>query len=235
MASWEKGRFRVSLSRRILLRVRRWVFFLSGLGLGVTLGALLLAYVLAGDIYDYQDSVDGAKLPDVDAVVCLAGGRGRISAAGDIWYRYWETIDFDQPGKAPLPPVLYISGMGPKSTWAVFAKQLRRGVLNVIRPENVVLETESGNTEANAVWLARYAREHGWKKILLMTSPYHMKRARIIFAQILHKEGVQLGVETLSVFQDPFEPGEWRDSTHAIRVTMLEYLKWLYYKNFWKP
>ena len=52
--------------------------------LGMVVGALLLASILAGEIYDYQDTVDGVHLPKVDAIVVLAGGKGRISAAGDL-------------------------------------------------------------------------------------------------------------------------------------------------------
>lgn len=42
-------------------------------------------------------------------------------------------------------------------------------------------------------------------------------------------------IQTLSAFQEPFEPGEWRASLHGTHVTMLEYLKWVYYRLFWKP
>lgn len=204
--------------------------------MGMTLGALVLAYVMAGEIYEYQDTVDGVHLPDVDAIVCLAGGRGRIAAAGDIWYRYWELAHTPLvgTGKNSVPdktPILYLSGMGQKSTWKVLGKQLRRGVLDTIKPENVVLETESVNTEANARYLARYAKAHQWEKILLMTSPYHMKRARFIFDGILKAQGLAVDIETLSVYQEPFEPGEWRSSFHGTRVTITEFLKWVYYKS----
>lgn len=218
----------------------RWFRLLIALLLGMTLGALALAYVLAGDIYEYQDTVDGVHLPDVDAIVCLAGGRGRIAAAGDIWYRYFELshTPFVGAGASPYPgqtPLLYISGMGPQSTWKALTRQLRRGVLEVVRPENVVLETESVNTETNAIYVARYAKQRGWERILLITSPYHMKRARFMFEGVLRAQGVAMDIETLSVYQEPFEPGEWRGGFHGIRVTMTEFLKWVYYKSFWRP
>lgn len=209
----------------------------SVLATGIAIGIFVLLYSLAGEVYDYQDSVDGAQLPEVDAIVCLAGGRGRIAAAGDIWYRYWENAQ-----RGPLPvsasgrvPILYISGMGPASNWNVFTRQLRRGVLNVIRPDQVVLETESSNTESNASYLVRYATAAHWKKILLMTSRYHMRRAKWIFEVDLKKSGRDVGVESLSVYQEPFEPGEWRNSFHGIRVTLWEYLKWIYYYSIWRP
>jgi uncharacterized SAM-binding protein YcdF (DUF218 family) len=83
--------------------------------------------------------------------------------------------------------------------------------------------------------LARYAKQRDWDRILLMTSPYHMKRSRYIFDAVLKNEDVPLDIETLSVYQEPFEPGEWKNSLHGIRVTVTEFLKEAYYRNFWSP
>lgn len=219
------GIFRFHLNRR---RLKRWAYLGGVLLGGMSVGILLLSAMLAGEIYDYQDTFDGAHLPPVDAIVCLAGGRGRISAAGDLWYRYFEAQ------VQPLP-VLYFSGLGHQANWGGLVKHLRRGVLEALRPHHVVLETDSTNTESNAEWLAKYARSHKWKRILLLTSSYHMKRSRRIFERELGKVGYPMEIETLSVIQDPFEPGEWRSSLHGIRVTLLEYFKWIYYKIVWNP
>ena len=212
---------------------------LSGVALlGMVVGALLLASILAGDIYDYQDSIDGVHLPQVDAIAVLAGGKGRISAAADLWYRYWEMAHRPAtPGFAPPEkiPVLYVSGMGHQANWGVFARQIRRGVLEVIGPENVVLEHESANTEENAVWLVKYAKQSGWKKVVLITSSYHMKRSRLVLEKVLRSTATPLEIETLSIFQDPFEPGEWRSSLSGYRITLFEYLKGVYYKYMWQP
>lgn len=212
---------------------RRFLKEMGFLGMSVTVGALLLAYYLAGEIYDYQDTVDGAHLPEVDAIVCLAGGRGRIAAAGDLWYRYWEQAHGFGMSKKKIP-VLYFSGMGPQSNWNALSKQLRRGVLQSIRQNDVIIENESSNTDTNARWLARYAQERHWKRILLMTSSYHMKRARFIFNHVLKTRENPIDVETLSVYQEPFASEEWRDGPNGIRVTLIEYLKWIYYQSIWK-
>ncbi len=225
------------------IRRKRSLWWGGGLGAVLLLGALIFGLSSAGSIYSYQDTVDGVRLPAVDAIVVLAGGRGRIAVAGDLWNRYREIA------RPAAPPVLYFSGVGRQTTFALVRGQLRPGVTEVIQPEQVVVENESSNTEENALWLARYARERGWNRVLLVTSSYHMKRARLIFAQVLADEarrrnamrlaeGVQLvpvEVETLSVYQDPFEPGEWLTSLHGARVTLIEYLKWIYYTRFWGP
>lgn len=220
---------------RIKRRTRAAVLAAVGLA---TVGLIVL-FVLAGEIYDYTDTVDGVNLPEVDAVVCLAGGRGRIASAADVWYRYWELTHAPRVGKSVRGkvPVLYLSGMGERASWTTVQKQVRPGVLAALKPTNTVIETESANTVENAKWMLRYGREHGWTRILLVTSRYHMRRARMIFERVfsLPEEGAPavrapIEVETMSVYQEPFEPGEWREDNQGIRVTLTEYVKLVYYR-----
>jgi len=201
---------------------------------------LVYALVTGSEVYDYQDTVDGVHLPDVDAIVVLAGGRGRIAVAGDLWYRYRELAKLTPVAGAPASsppksPVLYISGMGRQSNWSSLDRQIRRGVLQVMAPSDVILERESSNTEENARFLEVNVRDRGWKKVLLVTSSYHMKRALMIFDQVFLALGTPIQIETLSVYQDPYEPDEWRTQLQGLRVTLVEYFKLIFYRNFWRP
>jgi uncharacterized SAM-binding protein YcdF (DUF218 family) len=207
-----------------------WLGRLGILAIGLAFCALMGVLIIAGEIYDYQDSVDGTHLPDVDAIVCLAGGRGRIAAAGDLWYRYWELAHEVNPRVSKVP-TLYFSGLGRQASWPVLSRQLRRGVLQVIQPQNVIIENESSNTDTNARWLAHYARQRHWRKILLLTSSYHMRRARFIFDHVLRIQENPIDVETISVYQEPFAPEEWRTDLNGVRVTLVEYVKWVYYNS----
>lgn len=215
---------------------KSWAFNALLLTSGGFLGVALLAFLSAGEVYDYQDSVDGVHLPKVDAIVVLAGGRGRIAAAGDLWFRYAEPVLALGKVKKELSaadktiPLLYVSGMGPQANWGVFSRQLRPGVRDLIRPEQVFLETASTNTEENALFFKNNASSHNWKKILLVTSRYHMKRATLIFEKTLIGSVLPIQIETLSIIQDPYEPGEWRTAFTGIKVTMTEYFKWLIYR-----
>jgi uncharacterized SAM-binding protein YcdF (DUF218 family) len=200
--------------------------------LGLFSGVLLFTFFKAGTIYEYNDTLDGAFLPPADAIVVLAGGRGRIAAAGDFWFRYFER---EEAGEIEAAPFLYISGMGPNSNWTTFEHSVRPGVLKAMKPSNVVLETESRNTEENALWIVKNARLRGWKRIVLMTSPYHMRRSRYIFDKVMAQTELKLEIDSLTIYQETFSSEEWRDSLNGIRVTMYEYLKWLYYTTFWKP
>jgi uncharacterized SAM-binding protein YcdF (DUF218 family) len=224
---------------------RRGVRFAAALALGVLVATAFLWLRRAADaVYAHQDSVDGVHLPEVDAIVVLAGGRGRISAAGDLWYRYWE-----QDVSRASTPVLYFSGLGAQSTWRTVRGQLRSGVMQVIEPRDVILENRSTSTEENALWLLQYARERNWNSVLLVTSRYHMRRARLIVERLFEKERQHritlrsqdapplepIRLETLSVYQEPFEPGEWSGDLHGIQVTLGEFFKWMYYRHLWNP
>jgi uncharacterized SAM-binding protein YcdF (DUF218 family) len=205
------------------------IFFLTAI--------VAVTFIFAGEIYLYRDTVKPGRLPDVDAIVCLAGGRGRIGAAGDLWFRYWDKEKnrsrLEEDSEPKKIPVLYFSGISPQVSWSILSKQLSSRVLPVLQKNDVILEKESINTDANARWLVRYAQENNWKRILLMTSTYHMKRASFIFDSILKKAENPVGIETLSVYQEPFDQKSWRTDLNGIRVTFVEYIKWIYYRWIW--
>ncbi|MEO5968440.1 MAG: YdcF family protein [Bdellovibrionia bacterium] len=216
-----------------LATVRKYATGLALLVTGFALGTLMLAFLLAGDIYDYKDTALKDSLPPVDAIVCLAGGRGRISAAGDLWYQYLDRVlEVTSDSQTPIP-ILYFSGLGHQANWSLLTRQLSKRVLQVVQPEDVVIENESANTDENAKWLLRIAQQRHWKRIVLLTSSYHMKRANFIFSHVLKAGGVSLQMDTLSVTQEPFSSKQWRSGLWGIRVTLQEYLKWVYYKSIW--
>ncbi len=190
---------------------------------------LSLLYLGANTIYEYQDTLSNTHLPEVDAIICLAGGRGRIMAAGDLWFRYWQQAQelSSHSGKLPL---LYFSGIGYQTHWDHILKHLRAPVSQVLQPKHIIIESSSLNTIENAHWVLRFAKAGHWNKIILLTSSYHMKRAQFIFEHIFKKQNHPMHIETCSVSQDPFTVHDWKKDTNGIRVTLNEYLKGLYYR-----
>ena len=102
----------------------------------------MLAFLLAGEIYEYEDTVNLDHLPQVDAIVCLGGGRGRVSAAADLWNRYSQASRQKDSSVKGIP-VLYFSGMGRQVNWGILSKQIKRDFTQKIRAEDVVIEKES--------------------------------------------------------------------------------------------
>lgn len=192
-------------------------------GLGLLVGIFLIAFTSAGLIYEYSDTIDTSDLPqNVDGIVVLAGAKGRISEAADLWLKFYR----ESPSRSPL---LYVSGMGQKSNWSVFAQQVRPEVLKVIREKDVILETQSTTTEENAMWLQNSLNILKWDHIVLVTSNYHMRRSLYIFQTVL---GSQIEIDTYSVQPEPYRDGKWYKDAMGIQITLSEFFKWLIFRTF---
>jgi uncharacterized SAM-binding protein YcdF (DUF218 family) len=197
------------------------------------LGLLFTLGHFAGSIYLFNPSVSSIESlrfspPQVDAIVCLAGGKRRIKFAALAWKTYWDlTLD----GKSHLP-LLYLSGVGyDTNKKSIIDEHFGAGFENILFPEHLVLEKESRNTLGNARWFANFAKSRGWKRILLVTSNYHLKRAHLIFLEALKESELEIQIETLSVLSEFEESGKWWDSLLGWQVTLEEYIKLLFLKS----
>ena len=45
----------------------------------------------------------------------------------------------------------------------------------------IIVETDSANTYKNGINVKEILRERGWVRVLLISSPYHMRRASLVF------------------------------------------------------
>lgn len=187
------------------------------------LGSAALLFAQAGSIYDYVDSADHKKLPPVDVIVCLSGAKGRIAGASELWDEYRQKDPSTTPG-------LYFSGLGPKANWNVLSQQIRPDIFDRLTPQVVTLETHSVNTIDNAKWFLRFFEKHRWKRILLVTSSYHMRRAQLAFDFIFRDIPDQPHIETISLDTQTFNSEGWWKSPIGIDVTVREYMKWMFYR-----
>lgn len=139
--------------------------------------------------------VDESTLPRADAIVVLGGAthfywlerqnvtaydleNSRLAAGARAWLE----------GKAP---VIVLSGGGDNggNEAASEARIMEHAIQRLGVPQNaLLLETKSRNTRDNARYTAQIAREHGFDRILLVTSSLHMTRAVIEF----RKAGVEI-------------------------------------------
>lgn len=174
--------------------------------LAVTLPVIALA---AGFLW-YATQVAGEPIPklNADAIVALTGGPERIG----------EAVEQLASGRGRR---LLITGVN-RSTHADALARL------VPRYEKLFaccidIDHSAINTTGNAVETRRWARERGFRSLLVVTSAYHMPRA---LAEIAH----QLPDATLIPFpviteRQRAEP--WWSSPGSARMLVSEYLKYL--------
>lgn len=134
--------------------------------------------LLVGAPLEREFLVDGRvpmveTFPAADAIVLLGGGMGadtnfspyaEMSARAD---RVWQVARLYRAGKAPK---IISTGFSPQDSTLPLLKDFGLA-------EESVLFFEARNTEEEA----KVVEKLGFKKILLVTSAWHMKRARFMF------------------------------------------------------
>jgi uncharacterized SAM-binding protein YcdF (DUF218 family) len=132
---------------------------------------LLLAYALGFAFFAFTlgEPAPASAAPS-DAAVVLTGGPGRIEHA----------IDELRQGKAQR---LLIAGADPAVTKTDLARRIsgsRKWLACCVD-----LGSESVDTRSNAEEAGRWLSKHQYRSIRLITSDWHMRRARYEFAKVL--------------------------------------------------
>lgn len=188
---------------------------LLGWGVGfVSAIALLLVVTLIMAREVYSELPQPARLDPsfkpADVIVCLTGGRGRIRKALELYEKGY--------GKT-----LYISGTDRQVQMREILKELRW--VGPVDDSHIILENVSTNTIENAEQVKRFVADQGLKRILLVTSIYHVRRAHFIFRKVLPRD-VQIEVSWFE--HEPFEGTLWYTDWNGVWVTVGEFLKFFY-------
>lgn len=188
---------------------------------GLLLALVLLAVVFhpvwlgaAGDFLVERD-----ELRRSDAIVVLGGNSP---------YRAAHAVQLYKAGWAPRVLISneLVLSHGVELTWLTL---YRAGLVNLDLPAEAIvpLEQVAQSTYHEALESRDVMLEHGWKRAILVTDPFHMRRATWAFRGVWDKAG-------LEVVASPAEDSKytvsnwWRDPNKATRVIQ-EYVKYPYY------
>lgn len=167
-------------------------------------------------------------LQPADALVVLAGARV------DRWL---EAVDLHRAGKGknillspgylePAEVRLRANGIDyPAATDLIKNAMVQMGV-----PASAITSIPEGmdNTAHEAVFAARIARQHGWKRIIVVTSPYHTRRSLFAFQREL--EGTGIEVQVRATRYDEVDPEAWWKRRHDFRYVTWELQKLIAYR-----
>ena len=135
--------------------------------LGFLLGAITIVAVLVG-VGHWLDVTD--PLAHADAIIAISGDTGaRAESAITLW-------------KQGYAPVLIFSGGSSDPESVASAELMKRVAVAAGVPANaIVVEGTSATTEENAQHVAELMKSAGLRSAILVTSPYHQRRAAILF------------------------------------------------------
>ena len=135
-----------------------------------------------------------------DVIIVLSGGSERL----------------------PYGARLYQSGYADKVLISGESARIPRLPSSMGIPESsLLLEGQSTTTFENAKYSLKIVQAHGYKSAIVVTSPYHTRRASIIFAQVF--KGIKLTI--CPVPYDPAMTSNWWKDSGSARFVISEYLK----------
>jgi len=98
--------------------------------------------------------------------------------------------------------------------------------LNVPQADIVTSDQEATSTKEEAEVLAHATRQNGWKRVIVVTSKYHSRRAYVICKDAVRDTATVISVPTP---YDPYEAKGWWQRPEDRRHVALEYQKLLLY------
>jgi uncharacterized SAM-binding protein YcdF (DUF218 family) len=133
-----------------------------------------------------------------DAVVVLAGSKARLTKALELM------------GRRVAPTLVISDGLDPD--WPKANRLCRRGAQ---RFRVVCFRPDPYNTRGEARAIDRMARRRGWRTVAVVTSTFHITRARMIFKRCLEARVEFVGADYPLVRLPQYVAAEWVKLAYA--------------------
>jgi len=169
-----------------------------------------------------------APLEKADAIVVLAG-------AASYRERTREAVRLLRDGRAPR---IVITNDNTAGSWSqadqrnllFYERSLEELRKAGVPPDSIdVLMQPVSSTQEEAQLIRDYAQQHRLQSILIVTSPYHSRRALWVFSRSFRNTGIRMGLVAVTPgFQSP-RPATWWLSLRGWKLVPTEYVKMIYY------
>ena len=157
-----------------------------------------------------------------DAIVVFAGGMGESGNAGEGYQeRIKHAIELYRSGAATR--LLLVSGYTFVFSEAEVMQDL--AVAQGVPAASILVETDGANTFENVRYTRDILTAHGLMRILLVSSPYHMRRAIWTFRKV----APAIDVISSPVPESHFYQHDWGASLAQLQGIFHEYLGIAYY------
>ncbi len=162
-----------------------------------------------------------------DAIVVFAGGVGESGkAGGGSQERLNEAVELYRAGYAPY--LVLSSGYVYSFKEADQMRDL--AIAQGVPASAIAPELRSTNTYQNVTFVNEVLRDHHWRSILLVSSPYHMRRATMVW----HKLAPEITVTPTPPPRSQFYDHTRGATFEQVRGILSEYFAILgYWKNGW--
>lgn len=186
-------------------QMKRWLGRAVATGAGLALAFYAVGFVVFIAGLDREPPGD---VPVADGIVALTGGEGRIAEA----YKLLE----DGKGER-----LLITGVHPEVKLA----SVRRTIAGPAAKFDCCVDVgrRAENTIGNASETAQWVYAHRYRSIILVTSTYHMPRAKLELKRAMP----DISITPFPVVQQTLHLDGWWDFPGTTRLLAAEYSKYL--------
>jgi len=185
-----------------------------------SLGVGLVAYLLlfyTPFVWLFAEPLRVVDQPEpADAIVVFAGGVGESGKAGGGYQeRVKQAVDLYRAGYASS--VIFSSGY----TFAFRETEVmwELAVAHGVPASAIILETKAANTYENVAFVREILTRQESQRILLVSSPYHMRRALLTWRKV----APDITVISTPVPANQFYERNWGASLEQIRGILHEY------------
>lgn len=185
------------------------------IGLLLAFAALLIVAFLQAGSFLSSPSQPPARS---DVILALGGDNGdRIVMAARLYHQ----------GYAPR---IMLTGLenGPARTRSSYVNWRVQFLLDEKVPDSaVILERGAGNTWEEAVNTLALIRQHGWKRVMVVSDPPHMRRLHFVWSKVFAGSGKEFVL--VASAPEWWDPARWWTNDQSGPFALMEYIKLAYY------
>ncbi len=154
------------------------------------------------------------ELKKTDAIVVISGGDtdARVSEGVKLYLQKWA-------------PKIIFSGAAASGDVSNALAMKRIAIRKGVESESILIEEDSKTTNQNAEYVSELIKTNDIKSIILITSPYHQRRAFSDFKTVLGKDFV---IINHSAKDQTWAKKNWWENANARFLTFGEILKNFY-------
>jgi uncharacterized SAM-binding protein YcdF (DUF218 family) len=169
-----------------------------------------------------------ADMESADAIIVLSGSSTYVERAA-------RAAELYQAGRAPVVVLTndgVISGWDHKEERNPYYYELskkRMEQFGVPSDRITVAPGQAVGTYDESVLIRDFATAQGWKRLLIVTSGYHSRRAFWSMRRACEGSGIEVGINSAPTGWQTPSPWLWWSKTWGWKLVAGEYLKMIYY------
>lgn len=151
-----------------------------------------------------------------EVIHALGGGSERIDYSTKLYKADYGNRLFFSGSESVIPP-----------TQSPYSKLIHRYVGEKEVPDNAIFVRPASSTYEDATALRTFLLQKDLKSVIVVSSPYHMRRVRMVFNKVIPKS-VRLTYNHVPWQMSNMKKKWWTDE-HSIDFVISEYIKLGYY------